>query len=70
MTVEQAQASLTGTGLKPRTVERFDESVPFGRVIGTEPSNRTQVYRGDKGPGGRVQGFAIHPGAQRRRHDD
>ncbi len=48
MTVEQAQASLTGTGLKPRTVERFDESVPFGRVIGTEPSNGTQVYRGDK----------------------
>jgi serine/threonine-protein kinase len=48
MTVDQAQASLTGAGLKPQTVEQFDESVPFGRVIGTEPSNGTTVYRGDK----------------------
>ncbi len=48
MTVDQAQAALTGGGLKPRTTERFDESVPFGRVIGTEPANGTTAYRGDK----------------------
>ena len=48
MTVDQAQAALAGGGLKPRTTERFDESVPFGRVIATEPGNGSTAYRGDK----------------------
>jgi len=48
LTVSQAQATLSGAGLKSRTVEQFDETVPFGRVIGTEPSSGTTAYRGDK----------------------
>ena len=48
MTAEQAQATLIGSGLKPRTSEQFDESVPFGRVISTDPGNGTTAYRGDK----------------------
>ncbi len=48
MTVDQAQATLIGSGLKPRTVEQFDETVPFGKVIGTEPTGGTAAYRGDK----------------------
>jgi serine/threonine-protein kinase len=48
LTVEQAQASLAGGGLKARMVEQFDDTVPFGRVIGTEPGGGTTAYRGDK----------------------
>ncbi len=48
MTVSQAQATLIGGGLKPRTVERFDENVPFGQIIGTDPTSGTTAYRGDK----------------------
>lgn len=48
MTVSQAQATLIGGGLKPRTVERFDENVPFGQIIGTDPASGTTAYRGDK----------------------
>jgi serine/threonine-protein kinase len=48
LTVSEAQATLSGAGLKSRTVEQFDETVPFGRVIGTEPSSGTTAYRGDK----------------------
>jgi len=48
LTVSQAQATLIGGGLKPRTVEQFDENVPFGQVIGTDPTSGTTAYRGDK----------------------
>lgn len=48
MSVDQAQATLSASGLKSRTTERFDESVEFGKVIGTEPGNGTTAYRGDK----------------------
>ena len=48
LTVSQAQATLSGAGLKSRTIEQFDETVPFGRVIGTEPASGTTAYRGDK----------------------
>lgn len=48
MSLDQAQATLSAGGLKPRTTEQFDESVPFGRVIDTEPGNGTTAYRGDK----------------------
>src|SRR5690606_42096287 len=48
LTVSLAQATLSGAGLTSRTVEQFDETVPFGRVIGTEPSSGTTAYRGDK----------------------
>ena len=48
LTVSQAQATLSGAGLKSRTVEQFDETVAFGLVIGTEPGSGTTAYRGDK----------------------
>jgi serine/threonine-protein kinase len=48
MTLDQAQATLIGGGLKPRVVEQFDETVPFGQVIGTEPAGGTTAFRGDK----------------------
>jgi serine/threonine-protein kinase len=48
MTLEQAQAALTATGLRPRTVEQFDESVEFGRVISTNPGDASPAFRGDR----------------------
>lgn len=48
MTIEQAEATLIGAGLRPKPVERFDENVLFGQVIGTEPAEGTTAYRGDR----------------------
>ena len=48
MTLDQAQATLIGGGLKPRTIEQFDETVPFGQVIGTDPAGGTTAFRGDR----------------------
>lgn len=48
LSLDQALPTLTAGGLKPRTVEQFDESVDFGRVISTDPSNGTTAFRGDK----------------------
>lgn len=48
MTLDFATTTLSESGLKTRAVEQFDESVPFGQVIYTEPLAGTTVYRGDK----------------------
>lgn len=48
MTTEQAQATLSGAGFRPKPVERFDQTVPFGQVIGTDPAEGTTAYRGDR----------------------
>lgn len=48
MTISEAQATLIGGGLRPRTIDQFDDTVPFGHVIGTEPASGTTAYRGDK----------------------
>jgi serine/threonine-protein kinase len=48
LTVDQAQAALSAAGFKVRTSEQFDESVPLGRIIGTQPSSGTTAFRGDR----------------------
>ena len=46
--LDQAQATLSASGFRTSTTEQFDDTVPFGQVISTEPSNGTTAYRGDK----------------------
>lgn len=48
MTIEQAQATLSAAGFRPKSVERFDDTVPFGKVIATDPAEGTTAYRGDR----------------------
>lgn len=48
MTVDEAVSTLRGSGLKSRSTERFDDVVPFGEVIGTDPPSGTTAYRGDR----------------------
>lgn len=47
-TVEQARATLSAAGFKVKTTERFDETVPLGRVISISPASGTTAYRGDR----------------------
>lgn len=48
MTVDQATAALSDSGLKSRVEEQYDEDIEFGRAVGTEPASGTTVYRGDR----------------------
>jgi eukaryotic-like serine/threonine-protein kinase len=43
----EAEATLTGDDLKPNIVTKHDNTVPQGRVIGTEPAQGKEVLRGD-----------------------
>ncbi|MDP8987315.1 MAG: PASTA domain-containing protein [Actinomycetota bacterium] len=45
-TVDQARAELAKVGLGAEVVERFSNSVPQGRVIGTDPGAGASVARG------------------------
>lgn len=48
MTVDQAISTIRAAGLKTSSTERYDDLVPFGQVIGTEPVSGTTAYRGDR----------------------
>ncbi len=48
LSLDQAQATLSASGFRTSTTEQFDDTIGFGKVISTEPSNGTTAYRGDK----------------------
>jgi serine/threonine-protein kinase len=48
LTLDQARASLSGAGFRVKTSEQYDDTVPLGRVISTQPGSGTTAYRGDR----------------------
>lgn len=48
MTIDTASATLSDSGLRAKAAERFDNYIPFGQVISTDPAAGSTAYRGDK----------------------
>ena len=48
MTIDTASSSLSDAGLRTKAKERFDNTVPFGQVIASEPAAGTTAFRGDR----------------------